>query len=126
MIHKFIESFEKVSASSPIILSSDIQKHFGPDGKTVYLRGRFLFIDSSMLEIALFVAESHNKLSIDKYRYHYSDKHGQMKFRYDNAPHHHEMPSFPHHKHTPNKVIPSKIPTIKDILNEISATIIKK
>ena len=126
MIKKFVESIEKISASSSIILSSNIQKHLGPDGKTVYLRGQFLFIDSSILEIAIFVAEFHNKLFIDKYRYHYSDKHGQMKFRYDNAPHHHEIPSFPHHKHTPDKIIPSKIPTIKDILNEISAIIIGK
>lgn len=93
--------------------------------KRSILKGRFLFVDSSVPEIAIFVAGFHNKLSVDKYRYHYSDKHGQMKFRYDNAPHH-EIPSYPHHKHIPNKIVPSKIPTIKDILNEISATIIGK
>ena len=124
MIKKFVESIEKISASSSIILSSNIQKHFGPNGKTAYLKGQFLFIDSSVLEFAVFVTEFHNKLSIDKYRFHYSDKYEQMKFRYDNAPHHHEIISFPHHKHIPDKIIPSKVPTLKDILNEISAIII--
>ena len=48
----------------------------------------------------------------------------RMLFRYDNAPHHLEIDSYPYHKHTPDKIVPSTIPSIKDILNEISAIII--
>lgn len=51
---------------------------------------------------------------------------GQMIFRYDNAPHHPETTSFPHHKHIPDKVMPSSMPTIKNLLNEISTIILRK
>ncbi len=61
---------------------------------------------------------------VDKYRLHYMNGAGQMLFRYDNSPHHPEIDSHPHHKHTPDKISPSNMPSIKDILNEISAIIV--
>lgn len=54
------------------------------------------------------------------------DNHGHMLFRYDNAPHHYELPTYPHHKHTTDKTIQATLPSMKDILNEISAIIIGK
>ncbi|MBI3599478.1 MAG: hypothetical protein HY097_02420 [Nitrospinae bacterium] len=125
MIKKFIEDFEKTIDSNPIILSSNIQKHFGPDGNTAYLKGSIVFIDSSCLELAIFI-KAHGTVSIDKYRYHYMDKQRQMFFRYDNASHHPEVPSHPHHKHIENNVISAHLPTLKGILDEISAAILKK
>ena len=124
VIQKFVENIEKSIASSSIVLSSNIQKHFGPAFETVYLKGHILIIDSSILEIAIFATESHNTLSIGKYRLHYMNSTGQMLLRYDNAPHHPEIDSYPHHKHTPYKIIPTTMPSLKDILNEISAIII--
>lgn len=124
MIIKLVENIENTIASNPIILSSNIQKQFGPEDETVYLKGNLLFIDFSVIEIALFANKVQNKISIDKYRFHYMNKDGKLVFRYDNAPHHHEIPTFPHHKHTSNKVMQSLMPSIKDILNEITAIII--
>ena len=49
---------------------------------------------------------------------------GKMLFRYDNAQHHPEIASHPHHKHTPDRIAPSNMPSVKDILNEISAFIV--
>jgi hypothetical protein len=49
---------------------------------------------------------------------------GRMLFRYDNAPHHPEIDAYPHHKHTSDGIIPSGMPSLQDILNEISAIII--
>jgi hypothetical protein len=125
MIHLFTEHIEKTISSTSIVLSSDIQKHFGPDNKTVYLKGNIIFIDSSNLEISMFVIEKNDIITIDKYRFHYMNEEGIMLFRYDNAPHHREVLSFPHHKHTPKKITKTTLPQIKDILNEISAIIIK-
>ncbi|OGQ07029.1 MAG: hypothetical protein A2026_10565 [Deltaproteobacteria bacterium RBG_19FT_COMBO_46_12] len=107
-------------------MSSNIQKHFIPDGKTVYLKGNVIFIDSSILEIAMFVSETHNAITVEKYRLHYMKTNGQMLFRYDNAHHHPEITSYPHHKHIPGNVIPSAEPSLKDVLKEISATIIRR
>src|SRR3990172_513765 len=122
LMRKFVEQFEKAVGSSPIVLSSHIEKHFGPSGETLYLRGNLRFIDSSVLEVALFTSESAHGLAIDKYRFQYMSKDGRMIFRFDNAPHHPGMDSFPHHKHTLDRVISSSLPSISDLLNEISAT----
>jgi hypothetical protein len=124
VIQEFVENIEKSVASSFIVLSSSIQKHFGPALKGVYLKGHLLIIDASILEIAIFATESTDNLSIDKYRFHYMDSTGRMLFRYDNAPHHSEIDSHPHHKHTVDKIIPSTMPSLTEILNEISAFII--
>lgn len=48
-----------------------------------------------------------------------------MIFRYDNAPHHPELASFPNHKHQPDRVIPSPLITLQDLLNDISAIILR-
>ena len=124
VIQKFVAEIEKTIDSSSIVLLSNIQKYFGPGEETVYLKGQITIIDSSTLEISIFATKSREKLYIDKYRLHYRNNVGQMLFRYDNSPHHPEIDSYPHHKHTPAKIRPSNIPSIKDILNEISAIII--
>ncbi len=127
VINRFVENLEKTIALSSIVLSSDIQKHFGPRGETVYLKGRLLFIDSSILEISIFAREVNSSIFVDKYRLHYMEKQNQMLFRYDNAPHHLVITSHPHHKHIPGKIVQSTcMPSLKDVLNEISAIIISK
>jgi len=47
------------------------------------------------------------------------DKIQEMIFRYDNAKHHPEIETFPHHKHTPKKVKQSTEPELIDVLLEI-------
>ena len=124
VIQKLVSEIEKTIDSASIVLSSSIQKFFGPGEETVYLKGHVTIIDSSILEIALFAIESDGTLFLDKYRLHYMNSAGQMLFRYDNSPHHPEIDSHPHHKHTPDKIGPSNIPSINDVLKEISAIIV--
>ncbi len=126
LIEKLIADNEKTIDASSIVLSSNIQKYFGPAEETVYLKGHLIIIDSSILEIAIFTTASSDRLLIDKYRLHYMDSSGKMIFRYDNAPHYPELALYPHHKHTPDKIIPSTMPSMKNILNEISAVIISR
>ena len=78
------------------------------------------------MEIAIFTTESPLTLKIDKYRFHYMTDNRQMLFRYDNAPHHPDVSSFPHHKHTSTDEVQSDIPSIKDVLNEISAMMVSR
>ena len=124
VIQKLVAEIEKTIDSSSIILLSSIQKYFGPGEETVYLKGQLTIIDSSTLKISIFATETHEILPIDKYRLHYMNADGKMLFRYDNSPHHPEIDSYPHHKHTPDKIRPSNMPSIQDILNEISTMII--
>jgi len=39
--------------------------------------------------------------------------------RYDNAPHHPELPGFPNHRHTPTGVEPTEPPDLSEVLKEI-------
>lgn len=126
MIRRFVENLEKSIVSNPVVLSSNIQKHFGPTNNTVYVKGSIIFIDSSILDIAIFANKTSTVISIEKYRFQYMDKQGQMLFRYDNAPHHPELSSFPEHKHVGDRTISSSQPGLKDIFNEITALILKK
>lgn len=123
MIRKFLEDFDRAIASSPVVLSSAIEKYLSPDGDSVYIKGTVRLIDSSILDIAIFATLSAGRLIIDKYRYHYMDKERRMVFRYDNAPHHPGVRSYPHHKHAPARVAPANRPSIKEILEEIGARI---
>lgn len=125
MIRKFIETIEKTIASSPIIVSTDIQKFFGPSYSSLYIKGSIHFIDSSLLELSLFVKQAHKAIAIAKYRFHYMHSDGHMLFRYDNAPHYAKLSSFPNHKHVQHRAIPSSPPDLKDILDEISAILLK-
>ena len=126
MIRRFVENLEKSIVSNPVVLSSNIQKHFGPTNNTVYVKGSIIFIDSSVLDIAIFANKTSTVVSIEKYRFQYMDKQGQMLFRYDNAPHHPELSSFPGHKHVGDRTISSSQPGLKDIFNEITTLILKK
>ena len=47
------------------------------------------------------------------------DKDKNLIFRYDNAGHHPEIATFPHHKHTPNGIEESNEPNMEDIMKEV-------
>lgn len=126
MIRRFVDDIEKVIGAYPTILSSTLQKQIGPDGNTVYLKGAITFTDLSILELSIFVTASRHKIVTDKYRFQYMDKRNQMVFRYDNAPHHQDLSTFPHHKHLPDRVTQSTLISVADVLNEISSIMLSK
>jgi hypothetical protein len=85
------------------------------------LRIRLRFSDQSLLEISeaiLLVGEEPLWLS---YRYHYQSPRTGIVFRYDNAPHHPEISSYPDHKHTEHNVVASPHPSIEKVLEEVQA-----
>ena len=77
------------------------------------LRGRLLFIDGSVLEFVKYLSKEERL----KYRFHLMDEDGKMVFRYDNAPHH-NVSTFPHHKHLPGSVVESESKGIIPVLDE--------
>ncbi len=60
-----------------------------------------------------------------KYKYRLRNMDNLMIFRYDNAPHHQDVDSFPNHKHLPGKILNSTEPDVKEILSEIKSIIEK-
>ena len=60
------------------------------------------------------------KTEMYKYSYHYQDRDGKVIFRYDMAPHHIEIETFPHHKHVNSgKVVKAFAPNLARVLDEI-------
>jgi len=47
---------------------------------------------------------------------------GALIFRYDNAPHH-EVSTYPHHKHTPDDVTASSTQELSSVIDEIERLI---
>jgi hypothetical protein len=83
-----------------------------------FIGGKIVFENSHSLEFVEVVnVERAGKV---KYRYQYMDAEQNLIFRYDNAPHHPETLSFPHHKHTLGGVRESQEPDLAEVLFEIS------
>ena len=55
-----------------------------------------------------------------RYAYHWQDAAGELLVRWDNAPHHREVATFPDHFHNGPTVEPSVQPTIREVLDYIS------
>ena len=123
MIEDYFLQVEEILREFPSIrsrvLTQKIYNHFQG-----YISGKIVFENGHSLEFAEVVdTEQTTKV---KYRYQYMDEKQLLIFRYDNAPHHKEVKSFPHHRHTPNKVTDSNEPGLNNILLEIARSQRKK
>ncbi len=61
------------------------------------------------------------KINVTKYSFHWQDGTGQLRKRWDNAPHHAELSTFPHHLHngTEEMVLPHPPMTALEVLKII-------
>ncbi|MDP2767686.1 MAG: DUF6516 family protein [Candidatus Methanoperedens sp.] len=64
----------------------------------------------------------HTTPELQRYAYHVS-KGSQLVIRWDNAPHHRQIRTFPHHKHIKDAVLESREVTIEKILEEVEKMI---
>ena len=90
------------------------------EGRDFYfLKIRAMLIDGSVLHIREFVSGDDYSYSIQWQR------DGELIIRWDNAPHHRKLSTFPHHKHvgSDKNVLPSSEITLEDVLRVISSNI---
>lgn len=79
-----------------------------------YIRGSIVFFDGSRLEFTEQLPPSRRK-----YRIHLMNADDQLLVRWDSAPHHQELSSYPFHKHTMRGVEVCKAVTVLEALDEI-------
>ncbi|WP_084185179.1 toxin-antitoxin system TumE family protein [Desulfonatronum thiodismutans] len=79
-----------------------------------YLKMRIVFNDQSVLHVREYSDERERN-----YSYHWQDEHGTLIARWDNAPHHSHLTSFPHHRHKDNHVEESFEISLEDVLKRI-------
>lgn len=89
-----------------------------------FIRGNLVFIDGTRLHWREF-ANVQSGLRQLMYSFQYMDAQDRLIFRYDNADHHFDVSTYPHHKHdgSPENVIPSAPPILADVLDEIAQLI---
>ena len=55
-------------------------------------------------------------IGVKDYSYHWQNKEKMLITRWDNASHHPEIETFPHHVHEGDEIKPSDVPTFVEIL----------
>jgi len=76
--------------------------------------------DGTKLHIFEYVDFNLHKID---YSYHWQNKDKMLIERWDNAPHHKEIETFPHHMHNGENIMPSDEPTFVEILSKIGERI---
>lgn len=87
------------------------------DSKRGTVDGVLYFADGSRLEFTERVLIERARPVKRDYRYQYVKSQSPV-FRYDNAPHHPQLASFPHHKHVGRKTLDAKEPTFEEVIKE--------
>jgi len=84
------------------------------------IRCRVFFWDGSFLDLYEVVSTELGYPVRVNYAYTYV-REGQRAFRYDNAPHHPEIATHPHHKHIgpEDRVTPADQPSLSQVLDEV-------
>jgi len=86
-----------------------------------YLKIRVLLTD----DFLLFVRE-YSDIRERNYSYHWQDREGRLVMRWDNAWHHGDIETYPHHVHHGNKILPSYHISCVEILKEIEDEILNE
>ncbi len=122
LIEEYFQRIKSIIANFPFIYEYNL--HFEKRSSYLgFIEGEILFSGGISLK---FIEYVNVKYGVKKYKYsyHVQDSKAKLVFRYDMAPHHGEINSFPHHKHLQDgNIIGSDEPSLEDILYEISELI---
>ena len=116
-LSKYLESVERAIRK----LEGAYVERYEEEILTAYrvnLRIRIRFQTGHMLELNEAIISQENQIIHIGYRYHFQDIKNNVVFRYDNTPHFQELDNYPHHKHTPERVVAVEQPTIFAVIEE--------
>lgn len=102
MIERYLKELDELISASPEVIDIEIIRRSVWDTeleKIALYRYRLNMRDRSLLELTERLVEVKGTLSIKRYRHHWQNHDGQVIKRWDNAPHHLEIDTFPHHLH---------------------------
>lgn len=102
MIEQYLRELDELISASPEVIDVQIIRRSVWDTeleKVALYRYRLKMSDRSLLELTERLVEEKGTLSIKRYRHHWQSPDGQVIKRWDNAPHHPEIDTFPHHLH---------------------------
>ncbi|MFP4687920.1 MAG: DUF6516 family protein [bacterium] len=98
MIRGYFQRVEGLLSKCPLAIN--FQYNFTVvDVSRGFWKGSVEFRRGFELHLFEYVVVERGVQKIDSYRYHFQDFEGELVFRSDNAPHHPELESHPHHLH---------------------------
>ncbi|MGR3319398.1 MAG: toxin-antitoxin system TumE family protein [Candidatus Anammoxibacter sp.] len=90
------------------------------------IRGRICFVGGTELDFMEYL-EIDEEIRKKTYSYHYRSVNNDLIFRYDNAPHHNNVPTFPKHKHLKDgSIISSDEISLNTVIQEAVGIIMAK
>ena len=120
MIYDYFSKVQrKLEAIKWITTEQSVNFDFVSDEMGI-ITGKLVFIDKSVLEFMELVSEKEAE-----YRFQYMDKDNGLICRWDSAPHHKEVPTFPYHLHTKKGIKESKKANFVDILDIVTERVIE-
>ena len=99
-----------------LIISSEVKIDFRTE-KIGLIKSTIVFLNESK-PLSTEYLDLRHKIEKLTYSFHYQDKNGNLKFSYDNASHKPPL-GFKDHKHVDGDILQSKIPKLRDVLEEI-------
>jgi hypothetical protein len=117
MLENFLADLKATLTASHLVRDIEIDDEF-ITSVSGFLDCMVEMIDGSTLYVTEYFTISGENIKRDKYSYHLQKK-GEFIIRWDNAPHHRELSTFPYHTHDKDGVHESKEMTMDEILNEI-------
>jgi len=120
MIHDYFSKVQKkLDASRWIIIEQSVNFNFVSDEMGI-ITGKLVFIDNSILEFMELVSKKEAE-----YRFQFMDQNKEMVNRWDSAPHHKEIATFPYHMHTKKGVKESEKVNFVEILDIVVGKVIE-
>lgn len=130
-IEEYLQELDETISAAPEVIQIKILRRSVWDTgleKVLVYRYKLTLIDESLLELTERIVEEYGKLLWTKYRFHWQDRNNQLIKRWDNAPHHAEVDTFPYHLHegTETHVVPYDILNGMEVVKLVTAEIAKK
>ena len=120
MIYDYFSTVQKkLESIKRIIVEQSVNFDFISDEMGI-IAGRLVFIDKSILEFMELVS-----LKEAEYRFQYMGQNKDLMCRWDSAPHHKEVPTFPYHLHTKKGIRESKKVNFIDVVDIITEKVIE-
>jgi hypothetical protein len=102
MIEAYLRQIDELLSASPMVSDVEILRRSIRDTefeRVLNYRYRVMLADGGFVEMTERVLEARGVLEVTRFRHHWQDGNGRLIKRWDNAPHHPEVDTFPNHLH---------------------------
>ncbi|MBS1263068.1 MAG: hypothetical protein MAG715_00236 [Methanonatronarchaeales archaeon] len=122
MISNYFDFLKKVAATESLSEEVEVLKE-SCSRESGYIRFVIRLGGGSELHVFEHVTSGLEKTD---YSYHWQDAGKELLIRWDNAPHHPEVDTFPHHKHRGDEVTDSTEPSLTYVLKTVHRELTEK